>query len=346
MKKNFLLLTVFLLGSWAGYAQKERSITINKVGTLESIIPFEESNEITHLTITGTINAVDFNALKLGFKNLEVLDLSDVYIRNYLGKNGTAGDKILLYPNNGIPAYAFSTFTDYSATGKNSLHRIVLPKKLKSIGKAAFANCQNLSVVVLPSETVPTLGDNALSPQRTAIFITPGKQESYLYDKSWGPFALIDTEPTTVSIELDEHTDLTQALLKINIQPNKVNFLTICGDVSLDDMLLIRNYMPNLVKIDLSNTTLKEIPEFTFAQKVSLLEVELPNKLITIGDRAFDSCIKLGPIISLPTSVKTISEGAFNNCPRLDGVVVKSKLKAVADNVFGANNDNKFIFKE
>lgn len=344
--KRFKLIALLLLAITMGVkAQESKNIIVNKTGTLSSIISIPESNNIKSLTISGTINAIDFNYLKNNFNTLEYLNLSKASIRNYLGKKGTAGDKTQLYPNNGIPAYAFATYTDYTSSGKESLKRVILPDDIKSIGKSAFANCPNVSIVVLNTPAPPSLGDNALSPQRTAIFVKPGTKEEYIYHKDWGKFAIIDSQPFDVKITTNEQTGLAKALQECGVQPAQVNFLTIKGPMTEDDIKLIRNYMSFIVKIDLTNTDLTEIPDFTFAQKSYLLNVQLPSKLIKIGARAFEGCSKLGPIVYLPTSVKIIGEGAFENCSRLDAVSVQSNLEAVGNFVFGKESDNKFIFK-
>ena len=49
---------------------------VPKAGTLISLMTEDEANSITHLTLTGKINAEDFKHLRDEFQNLEVLDIS------------------------------------------------------------------------------------------------------------------------------------------------------------------------------------------------------------------------------------------------------------------------------
>ena len=56
------------------------------------------------------------------------------------------------------------------------------------------------------------------------------------------------------------------------------------------DFTLIRNYMPNLVSVDLSRCNATVIPDYTFTQKKYLLNIKLPHGLKSIGQRAFSGC--------------------------------------------------------
>lgn len=346
-KLNLLGITILMLIPTLVFGQDKisKSIKMSRVGTITSIIPIQEAHSITDLKITGTMNATDFNMIKEHFTKLETLDLSDVFIRNYLGKNGTAGTRVQLYQNHAIPAYAFSTFTDYTAEGSKSLKKVILPKEVKSIGKNAFANCPNLEIVVVHSDTAPLLSTNALAPQQTAIFVKPGMRDIFQHSKDWESFAIIDNEPVTVNLKLAANNSLDFELIKCGKQAKSINYLTISGTLKQTDMKLIRDYMPNLIKVDLQDTDLIELPEYTFAQKVNLIEIKLPKHLNIIGQRAFENCNKLGPILNLPKSVNSIEDGAFSDCKNLNTVVASKALTEMGENIFGYDSGNRFLFK-
>lgn len=342
--KRYLIPLLLLLSPIMVWGQMDLKITDCKAGSLESIIDPDDFSKITSLTISGTLNATDFKTIRDQLVNVEVLDLSDVYIRNYIGRNGTAGDGIQLYPNKCIPAYALSKITDYTATGHQALKTIILPTDLKAIEKFAFANCTNLKSIVLDTDKIPSLDKRALSPQRTAVFIKNGLKDSYVHSKDWSRFVILENTPIEIAIRVHDRTSLANEITKLRIQPNKINYLTISGDLSHEDMLLIRNYMTNLVTIDIKETTLTTIPEFTFAKKTKLIDIKVPRNLETIEMQAFDGCSKLGPIINLPPTITTIATDAFRNCDRLDGVAIPTKPKALSNQAFGADKPNRFIF--
>lgn len=326
--------------------ENNRAIFVKKPGTLISELTLAEAKNITHLTLTGKINAVDFKNLRDDFTNIEVLDISAVEIRNYVGKKGTL-DQFHVYTANTIPSHAFSEQTDYNPKPRTALQKVILPLGLKSIEKFAFANCPNLEVLVFTSGEAPSLTENALSAQRTAIFVPAGCKENYTQKKAWENYAVIDSEPVRARITLGKQDDLADALIKQGIQPKNVNFLTLLGHVDADDLKIIRDYMANLVYIDMRKADTTEIPEYTFAQKTSLLTAYLPDNLKSIGLRAFDNCNKLGPTLLLPASLTSIGYGAFINCSSLDVVqALGNKITAIGENVFGEGIENKLVYSK
>ena len=344
--KIFLSLLVIAMSfpTLAMGQENSKAIFVKKPGTLISELTLAEARNITHLTLTGKINAIDFKNLRDDFKNIEVLDISAVEIRNYVGKKGTL-DQFHVYTANSIPSHAFSEQTDYNPVPRTALKKVILPLGLKSIEKFAFANCPNLEILICTGGEAPSLTENALSPQRTAIFVPAGCRENYSQKKNWEHFAIIDSEPVRASIILDKTDDLANELLKQGIQPKNVNFLTLSGQADADDLKIIRDYMTNLVYIDMRNTNTAEIPEYTFAQKTNLLTVYLPDNLKTIGLRAFDNCNKLGPTLLLPASLTSIGFGAFINCNSLDVVqALGNKITAIGENLFGQDSENRLVY--
>ena len=75
-----------------------------------------------------------------------------------------------------------------------------------------------------------------------------------------------------------------------------------------------------LKKVDLSNTQIEEIQEFTFVHCTSLKEVSLPPTLHTIRVKAFMNCAVL-PELAIPPSLKYIASRAFLDCTALRRLV-------------------------
>ena len=107
---------------------------------------------------------------------------------------------------------------------------------------------------------------------------------------------------------------LEEEILKAGLQPRDINFLTVEGKLDNADFKLIRDYMPNLVSVDISRTNATAIPDFTFAQKKYLLNMKLPHNLKSIGQRVFSNCGRLCGTLELPASVTAIEFGAFMGC--------------------------------
>lgn len=139
-----------------GNPANNKTFFVAKPGTLVSMLTEDEANSITHLTLTGKLNAIDFKHLRDEFKNLQVLDISNASISTYAGKSGTFPDRFYIYPPNCVPAYAFCQQTnDSTFTGKSTLRKIILSEKIKNIEDAAFKGCTNLQVCQLRKRLLP-----------------------------------------------------------------------------------------------------------------------------------------------------------------------------------------------
>ena len=280
----------------------------------------EEANQVTHLTLTGKINAVDFRHLRDEFKNLQVLDIANASISMYSGKEGTYPDKFYIYMPNFVPAYAFCKMENGTAKGKSTLKKII-------------------------KKTPPNLLPEALADSITAIFVPLGASDEYRLKNRWDNFAFIEGEPLEAKIEVGALSTLENEIQKAGLQPKEINFLTIEGKLDAADFKLIRDYMPNLVAVDIEKTNATAIPDFTFSQKKYLLRIRLPHGLKSIGQRAFSNCGRLCGTVELPESITAIEYGAFMGCDRLRYVVAHGdKITTIGDNLFGEGK-NKLIYK-
>ena len=135
MKIKLLLISFLLAANALGAAaQVSKTYYVSKPGTLISMMTEEEANSVTHLTLTGKLNAEDFRHLRDEFANLKVLDISNAEIKMYSGKAGTyPNGKFYIYMPNFIPAYAFSNVVGGVTKGKATLEKVILSEKTKNI---------------------------------------------------------------------------------------------------------------------------------------------------------------------------------------------------------------------
>ena len=106
MKIKLLLISFLLAANALGVAaQVSKTYYVSKPGTLISMMTEEEANSVTHLTLTGKLNAEDFRHLRDEFDNLKVLDISNAEIKMYSGKAGT-------YPNGKVYTHSRMWWTE------------------------------------------------------------------------------------------------------------------------------------------------------------------------------------------------------------------------------------------
>lgn len=348
---NFrVLLTSILVASssLAAIAQVSKTYYVSKPGTLISMMTEDEANSITHLTLTGKLNAEDFRHLRDEFDNLKVLDISNAEIKMYSGKAGTyPGGKFYIYMPNFIPAYAFSNVVDGAVKGKQTLEKVILSEKTRNIEDAAFKGCVNLKICQIRKKDAPNLLPEALADSITAIFVPLGSSDAYRYKDRWQSFAFIEGEPIETTLQVGSMGKLEEEIQKAGLQPRDINFLTVEGKLDNADMKLIRDYMPNLVSVDISKTNATTIPDFTFAQKKYLLNMKLPHGLKSIGQRAFSNCGRLCGTLELPAGVTAIEFGAFMGCDNLRHVLATGdKITTLGDSLFGDGVPSKLVYKK
>lgn len=352
MKIKYLFLTLALIAGSVNAQESsnkgvKKTYYVAKPGTLVEMLTADEANAITALTLQGKLNAIDFRHLRDEFKNLQILDISNVSINAYAGKAGTHPSRFYIYPPNCIPAYAFcKQLPEGGFQGKTSLTRVILSDKTKNIEDAAFRGCTNLKICQIRKKTPPNLMEYALADSLTAIYVPLGSTDAYRKEKRWDTFAFIEGDPVGITVQIATMGSLASELTRAGIQPHTVNYLTIEGKMDDADFTLIRNYMPNLVSVDMSKCNATAIPEYTFSQKKYLLNITLPHGLKTIGQRAFSSCGRLCGTLELPAGVTAIEYGAFMGCKNLRNVqATGNKISTLGDNIFGDEGD-KLIYKQ
>lgn len=319
---------------------------VPKAGTLVELMTEEEANTITHLTLKGKLNAVDFRHLRDEFKHLRFLDLSEASISRYAGKGGTRNG-LALYPISVLPDYAFCRQTsDSTYESKHTLHHVILPTKVKAIGERAFHGCDRLMLCEMRQSEAPDLSLHSMADSLTAIFVPQGATDSYRQNKEWGGFAIVEGKPLRVNVEISRMSSLASELQRMGVQPRDVNFLSIEGKTDEADFKLIRDYIPNLVSVNLSNSNATAIPEYTFTQKRFLLRILLPKGLKTIGQRAFSGCSRLGGTMILPETVSAIEFGAFIGCDKLRQVMATGNvITTLGDQLFG-DGESKLVYRK
>lgn len=157
MKSKFYLLIFVFISIYASSQNVSKSLNVSNSGTLSSLLTADEKNTITHLSLTGNIDARDFTCMRDEIILLSEIDISAATIAAYNGQGGTYSSRTN-YPANQIPEYAFSNST--TSKGKQSLIHILLPANLTSIDNYAFFNCTGLLDIVIPN-SVESLGEGA-----------------------------------------------------------------------------------------------------------------------------------------------------------------------------------------
>ena len=248
-----------------------------------------------------------------------------------------------------------------------------------SIEASAFYGCSSLTSITLPSAELVTLGNSIAIPRNTSVLVPSNLIESYKSAENWSDISsqLIPIGVQTVwDVDLTQTPSSTSSALMVAIgAANLANVidLKITGDINGYDIFIMRNQMPNLHKLDMSDANIKassdnfcyydthytkddELGDYAFYQQSKLVNVKLPKSIKSIGNNAFDCCNSLSNVklyeglttvyhhafygclglreITIPEGVTWIDTWAFADCNNLTSVVFPSTLKKINERVF------------
>jgi hypothetical protein len=136
-------------------------------------------------------------------------------------------------------------------------------------------------------------------------------------------------------------------------EKNTITDLIVTGTIDARDFKTMRDNMPVLTNLDLSNSTIvaysgtlgsstsvstvtypaNAIPTQAFYSKKGLTSILLPSTLISIENSAFYSCIDL-KAITIPSTDTIIKEYAFTLCNSLTTIAIPSSVKAIGYSAF------------
>lgn len=305
-KKTTFFLIGIILCSFQMWAQESRVVNVPTPGTLSTILGTDK-DLISDLTVTGTINDVDFQTIKQ-MRILKVLNMQLVDI-----VNGAIPDNV---------------FTN------KVMENITLPNSLQKIGNSVFSNatlsylsfqnCQDLNQIGHSAFYMTNLRNNLLnfsSCENLSVFGT------------WqhgGTFA-----------EYNGHVILPTNMIEIPY----MTFCKFKGRVTLPTYLeKIGNHafaeaIPSH-DITIPNTVI-EIGEGAF-RNITINHLYFWSSLKKIGNNAFSNA-KIKDIL-LPFTIEIIGSNAFYNCTELEEITCNNPTPPqLGTNVF--YNVDKFNCK-
>lgn len=126
-----------------------------------------------------------------------------------------------------------------------------------------------------------------------------------------------------------------EALAHVNTLP-EMHYLRLSGKMNASDWNDISK-MTGLYAIDMTNVDIETIPVKAFTN-TSIRFVDLPTKLKTIGDNAFDDRLLTGPLV-LPEGLDSIGKEAFQK-NYITEVTIPESVRAIGQSAF---YDNQFL---
>ena len=268
------------------------------------LLCYPEGKKDRTLTIPASLRCFGYNA----FDNNSYLDTIKWNAVNFLDFTGISDSPEWRYISmlvfgegvEHIPAYLCNNFS-------SSLYSLTIPSTVTSVGQDAFAGCGNLTVyknysqLQLPDFLItssPNLKE-LVSPIESFFFLSLEDLSSITGLKSL----------TVHSLEKFDNRMYDRVLSFANLQQNTLTYIDIESLSPYDDIY---------------------IPDKCFLDFTLLGTAKLPNKLESIGYRAFENCRMLQKV-TIPASVTEIDDSAFDNCRSLNAVHFGGSTEEQAD---------------
>lgn len=194
----------------------------------------------------------------------------------------------------------------------NQLNAVSLPSSLTTLGDAAFRDCSRLGSVFIPVD-VNKIGQSVFAGCKSmkSIEVAEGNRTF----ESRGSNAVIEIESNTLVVGC-----LTTVI------PASVTAIGKEAFCNLD-----------IETIDIP-ATVTMIDDNAFNSCHELSEITLPEGLLTLGNTAFHSCSGL-TYVELPNSLKNIGDWIFTNCSSLKNVVSNIENPTrIGENTFGPDD--------
>ena len=331
-------LFVFLCALWCicyTQAQVSRTVNVSTPGTLASLVE-NEKNTITDLTVTGSINAADFNVFRQmsALKNLdlETVDCEEIPENGFYAKSFNSLK--LPVSTKKIGPYAF-----YKTTGEVNLTKLI---NLDDIGEFCFGS--STAKVILPKHLKTTFRRDFYSFKGEVILpegITKIASSSFSYANIQSLIL-----PESIS-EIDEYAFYGAKVNNLKIPKNVTKLGVFCfGKTDLNgfdfseckNIDIIPNNTFEFTSGDLDMTpfiNLQSLGEFCFYKATT--KVTLPKHLKSTFRRDFANFE--GEVI-LPEGITKIADASFRDT-NMEELILPESVAEIGSYTFSLSKIKK-----
>lgn len=226
--------------------------------------------------------------------------------------------------------------------------KLSLPATLTSIGNECFAETRDIT---LAATTPAALGADVFW-ESAVIRVPESAENDYRTAVGWSNykdkiFSMSDITDYDVTVTAQEKESGLQNMITQD-KLGKVVSLKVTGSINGYDIMVMRNKMPFLHYLDLTDATIvaNDYEYYTgyhteddivganaFCDLNKLISIKLPNSATLVSKEALKDCKNLVEAV-LPNKVVTIGNSAFWGCSRLRKVEFPPTLKNIMDYAF------------
>ncbi len=281
-------------------------VVTSDYGQLKTLLAENGADSATSITVSGPIDASDFNAIWecATAGNLQILDLSHSQLKD-----------------NVVPDYALYHTIQFETGHWLGIRKIILPEEIVRIGKAAFA-FMHLEEINIPS-MLKELGSTAFGYDYwldCAIIIPDGveeiKYQTFIDCRSLSRSPILPNTLRVIGEHAFANTPFENIELNDGLETIREGAFQSCGIIQvefpnsiIDLGPMAFQLCPKLEHISFPDV-IEEIPMGLFSMCNALEKVNIPNGVRRIANNAFMLCTNLKDI-SLPESLESIGKDGF-----------------------------------
>lgn len=223
-----------------------------------------------------------------------------------------------------------------------------LPATLTSIGNRCFTETSDITLAA----TSPAVLGTGVFWEYAVIRVPESAVDDYRTAAGWSDYknqilSMSDITEYDVTVTAQEKESGLQNVITQD-KFGKVVSLKVTGTINGYDIMVIRNKMPNLHYLDLTDATIVAndyeyytgyhtegdiIGDCMFASLDKLVSVKLSKNATSIRTCAFVNCSSLTEVV-LPVRLETIDTRAFQYCDRLTKIDFPPTLKTINSEAF------------
>lgn len=323
---------------------------------------FEECSNLTSVDMPSVRNIG-----RWAFKNCEsltsvnMLSVTDISSYAFDGCSSLTSVDMPLVTN--ISSYAFSGCSNLTsvdmplvtrigdyAFGGCPIRKLYLPTTLTSIGNSCFTATREITLAA----TAPAALGTDVFWKYAVIRVPVSAVNDYRTAAGWSNYkdqilSMSDSTDYDVTVTAQEKES---GLLNMITQEKlgKVVSLKVTGTINGYDIMVIRNKMPYLHYLDLTDATIVAndfeyytgyhtedniIGNYMFAGLDKLVSVKLPKNATSIRDYALYGCPSLAEVV-LPVKLEKIGSSAFFSCSGLTNIDLPPTLKTIDSYAFNS----------
>ena len=282
---------------------------------------------------------------------------------NIVSLNEAAFQSCTMLKSISLPS-TLTSIGDFSLSQCTSLTEIIIPSSLETIGAYAFQDCRMVSEIFIP-QSVLNIGSSAFSrcnglgkikafsklpislgnsvnvfdyidKTLCQLYVPFGSKSAYQAADQWKDFQnIVEMEPT-YEMPLQVEAGGLASLLPQSVR-DTITYLALTGSIDARDFKTMRDLMPVLANLDLSDVIIVEyigtegtLPDswgsYTFPANA------LPNLAFYNGSNGIAKAT-LKTLI-FPTYTESINDMAFYHCTGLTNIIIPESVVSIGINAF------------